>query len=123
MTPKDDHISYCNNFILVNLLSCFNKLLPTEMISNITRRALMRGLTTTLCRSYGELTYTNTLQAQSEFNKIPTYRLIDLDGKLLDTKHQYDAKYLAKILKTMIFVDEMDAILLKVKSQGNNKFS
>jgi hypothetical protein len=37
----------------------------------------------------------------------------------LDKKIKYDPVYLAKILRTMIFVDEMDAILLKVKGQGN----
>lgn len=53
---------------------------------------------------------------------MPTYRAIDLDGKLLDKKIQYDAAYLNKILKTMIFVDEMDDLLLKVKGMGNTFF-
>lgn len=41
-----------------------------------------------------------------------------LDGLLLDKKFVYDPQLLTKILKTMIFVDEMDTVLLKVKSQG-----
>jgi hypothetical protein len=43
---------------------------------------------------------------------------MDLDGNLLDRTLSFDAVYLAKILRTMIFVDEMDTILLKVKGQG-----
>ncbi len=50
--------------------------------------------------------------------KISTFRLLDLEGKLLDKNHAYDTSYLLKILKSMIFVDEMDNVLLKVKSQG-----
>jgi methyl coenzyme M reductase beta subunit len=42
-----------------------------------------------------------------------------LDGKLINKKIKYNCDELAKILKTMIFVDEMDDILLKVKGQGN----
>jgi hypothetical protein len=54
---------------------------------------------------------------------VPTYRAIDLDGNLLDKRLQYDAAYLNKILKTMIFVDEMDDLLLKVKAQGSIFFT
>lgn len=68
--------------------------------------------------SYGELTYTNKLQVQSEFGKVPTFRVIDLDGKLVNHEVKYNTEELVKILKTMIFVDEMDSILLKVKGQG-----
>ena len=81
---------------------------------------LARSLSLSLRHQYGELVYTQTLSAQSEFPKIPTYRAIDLDGNLLDRNVQFDAAYLAKILKTMIFVDEMDSILLKVKGQGTS---
>lgn len=49
---------------------------------------------------------------------MPAYRAIDLEGKLLDKKVKYDADELAKILKTMIFVEEMDSMLLKIKGQG-----
>jgi ABC-type amino acid transport substrate-binding protein len=52
---------------------------------------------------------------------MPTYRAIDLDGNLLDKTISYDPAYLNKILKAMVFVDEMDAILLKVKAQGTVK--
>lgn len=41
--------------------------------------------------NYGELTYTTSLQAQSEFPRVPTFRLLDLDGNLLDNKAKYDA--------------------------------
>jgi hypothetical protein len=88
------------------------------MIYNFVRRAITRSLITPLHRSYGELVYTQHLTVQSEFAKVPTYRAIDLDGHLLDKKVKYDLKYLNRILKTMIFVDEMDIILLKVKGQG-----
>ena len=54
--------------------------------------------------------------------KISTFRLLDLEGKLLDKNHAYDTSYLLKILKSMIFVDEMDNVLLKVKSQGKISF-
>lgn len=36
----------------------------------------------------------------------------------MDKKVKYDAEELAKILKTMIFVEEMDSMLLKIKGQG-----
>lgn len=88
------------------------------MIYNFVRRTFARQLTTTLRQSYGELIYTQNLNHQSEFGKVPTYRVIDLEGQLIDKKFTYDAQLLAKILKNMIFVDEMDSILLKVKSQG-----
>jgi hypothetical protein len=44
---------------------------------------------------------------------------MDLDGQLLIKNHTYNPTLLLKILKTMIYVDEMDALLLKVKSQGS----
>lgn len=56
---------------------------------------------------------------QTEFDKVPTFRAYDLQGKLLNKNIKYDCDHLAQILKTMIFVDEMDDILLKVKGQGN----
>jgi len=37
---------------------------------------------------------------------------------LLDSKIKYDVDYLNKILKSMIYIDEMDVMLLKVKAQG-----
>ena len=89
------------------------------MIYNFAKR-VVRSLNTTLRHSYGELVYTNTLSHQSSFDKVPTYRLIDLDGQLQVKDHVYDTKLLLKMLKTMIFVDEMDTILLRVKGQGNS---
>lgn len=88
-----------------------------NIMYNFARRTLQR-LTRPLQYNYGELEYTQTLTAQSEFPKIPTYRVMDLDGNLLDKKVNWDGGYLARILRTMIFVDEMDSILLKVKGQG-----
>ena len=41
-------------------------------------------------RSYGELTYTNEIKVQSEFEKVPTHRVIDLDGKLINKNVKYD---------------------------------
>lgn len=75
------------------------------MINNIARRTLLRGLTTSLLQPYGELTFTDKLTSMHTFNKIPTFRLMDLDGNLLDKNHKYDTPLLVKILKTMIFVD------------------
>lgn len=75
------------------------------MIYNFVRRTLARQLTTTLCQPYGELVFTQTLTHQHEFGKVPTYRVIDLEGKLIDKKFTYDTQLLAKILKTMIYVD------------------
>lgn len=43
---------------------------------------------------------------------------MDLEGNLIDKNYKHDPVLLTKILKTMIFVDEMDDILLKVKGQG-----
>lgn len=61
---------------------------------------------------------------QDDFPHVPAYRAYDLDGKLLDKKVKFDLDYMNKILKTMIYIDEMDTILLKVKGQGsdNNLF-
>ena len=42
-----------------------------------------------------------------------------MDGKILDKNVKFDTDYLNKILKAMIYIDEMDTILLKVKGQGN----
>lgn len=53
---------------------------------------------------------------------MPAYRAIDLEGRLVDKKVKYDAEELAKILKTMIFVEEMDSMLLKIKGQGKVSF-
>jgi hypothetical protein len=77
-----------------------------------------KNLLTLLARNYGELVYTNEMKVQDSFDKVPTFRAYDLDGKLINKKIKYDTDELVKILKTMIFVDEMDHILLKVKGQG-----
>lgn len=77
-----------------------------------------KNLLTLLARNYGELVYTNEMKVQDSFDKVPTFRAYDLDGKLINKKIKYDTDELVKILKTMIFVDEMDDILLKVKGQG-----
>jgi hypothetical protein len=90
------------------------------MIYNFVRRTAQRLLTAPRF-NYGELVYTNQLTSLHEFPKMPTYRAIDLDGNLLDKTISYDPAYLNKILKAMVFVDEMDAILLKVKAQGTVK--
>lgn len=88
------------------------------MIYNFVKRTIRSSLLTSLQQPYGELIYTQSLTPQSDFPKIKTYRAIDLDGNLVDSKLSFDLPYLSKILKTMIFVDEMDSILLKVKGQG-----
>lgn len=88
------------------------------MIYNSLKRLLCRPLLMRRSQPYGELVYTNQLATQSQTPKVPTYRAIDLEGKLLDGKVKYDAEELAKILKTMIFVEEMDTMLLKIKGQG-----
>lgn len=88
------------------------------MISKLMRKSLGLGLTHSFRQSFGSTVYTQTLKHQNQFEKIPTYRLVDLEGQLLDKNHQYDSALLLKILKAMIFVDEMDSILLKIKSQG-----
>ena len=91
------------------------------IINNIARKALIRGLSQKLNYAYGQLNFTQSITHQNSFDKVPTYRLIDLDGNLLDKNVKYDIDKLVKVLKTMIFVDQMDALLLKVKSQGTNR--
>jgi hypothetical protein len=49
---------------------------------------------------------------------VSAYRAYDLDGKLLDHSVKFDLDHMNKILKAMIYIDEMDSILLKVKAQG-----
>lgn len=39
---------------------------------------------------------------------------------MLDKKVKFDLAHLNKILKAIIYIDEMDTILLKVKGQGNS---
>lgn len=69
-------------------------------------------------RCYGEITFTQQLERKSEFEHVHAYRAYDLDGQLLDRNVKFDLPYMNKILKAMIYVDEMDSILLKVKGQG-----
>jgi hypothetical protein len=88
------------------------------MLYNFVRKPFVQLLSRGVFK-YGELTFTTSLQAQFEFPRVPTFRLLDLDGNLLDNKAKYDTQLLTKILKTMVFVDEMDSILLKVKGQGS----
>ena len=68
--------------------------------------------------NYGEIKFTQDIIAQNDFTHVPAYRAYDLEGKLLDSKIKYDLHYLNKILKSMIYIDEMDVMLLKVKAQG-----
>jgi hypothetical protein len=56
------------------------------MIYNIAKKTILRGMTTSLRQPYGELSFTHSFQPQSEFTKVPTFRAMDLDGKLLDPK-------------------------------------
>jgi hypothetical protein len=60
------------------------------MLYNFVLKSYSQLLSRCLFR-YGELSYTTTLQAQSEFPRVPTFRLLDLDGNLLDTKAKYDS--------------------------------
>lgn len=76
-----------------------------------------------LTYSYGKLSYTSRLTHLSEFAKIPTFRAIDLEGRLIDKNFSYNVELLTRVLKTMIFVDEMDSVLLKVKSQGKSNLN
>lgn len=92
------------------------------MFGHIAKQRVFGRLSALLAFSYGELSFTTKLQPQAEFAKIPTFRAIDLEGRLLDKSIPYDTQLLTKVLKTMIFVDEMDSILLKVKSQGKISF-
>lgn len=90
------------------------------MISKLVRKQLGIALTKSIRHSYVPTEYTQTLKHQNQFQKVPTFRLTDLEGQLLDKNHQYDTALLLKMLKAMIFVDEMDSILLKIKSQGTS---
>lgn len=54
---------------------------------------------------YGEIKFTQEINAQNEFTHVPAYRAYDLDGKLLDHTLKYDLNYLNKILKSMIYID------------------
>jgi hypothetical protein len=56
------------------------------MIYNIAKKTILRGMTTSLRQPYGELSFTHSFQPQSEFTEVPTFRAMDLDGKLLDPK-------------------------------------
>ena len=60
------------------------------MIYNFVRKTFSRALTSLNAQPYGELIYTQSLTTQSEFPKVPTYRVIDLQGNLLDSKTKYD---------------------------------
>jgi hypothetical protein len=75
------------------------------MIYKIAKSICRGALTSKLKQFYGELAFTNSFSPQGEFKKVPTYRLIDLNGQLLVKDHIYDTNLLVKILKTMIFVD------------------
>ena len=57
------------------------------MITRFVSNTVLKSLTLTPKNYYGELTYTQSLKKQDSFDRVPTYRLIDLDGKLLDSKH------------------------------------
>lgn len=59
------------------------------------------------------------MKVQTQFDNVTAYRAFDLEGKLLDKSIKYDLDYMHKILRAMIYIDEMDSILLKVKGQGN----
>lgn len=90
------------------------------MITKVNKLIMPYKSILSLKRWYGQLIYTNEIKPQDCFEKIPTFRAYDLDGKLVNKNIKYDCDELAKILKTMIFVDEMDDILLKVKGQGSS---
>lgn len=86
------------------------------MIRHIANRSTR--LLSLLQNPYGELKFVDNIQCQYEFDKVETFRAYDLDGKLVNKNIKYDCNELTKILKAMIFIDEMDDILLKVKGQG-----
>ena len=90
------------------------------MFGHIARKHVMGRLNQMMAYSYGELSFTTQLQHQTEFKKISTFRAMDLEGNLLDKNLIIDTELHTKVLRKMIFVDEMDSILLKVKSQGNH---
>lgn len=75
------------------------------MITKLMKKAVGLTLINSLRYSFGSTVYTQTLNHQNQFEKIPTYRLVDLEGQLLDKSHQYDTALLLKILKAMIYVD------------------
>ena len=60
------------------------------MLRIINKKITKSLLTTSLSSSYGELTFTNSMNEKSDYPKIPTYRAFDLDGKLLDKKVKYN---------------------------------
>ena len=70
--------------------------------------------------NYGEITFNQDIKVQTHFDHVTAYRAFDLEGQLLDKTIKYDLDYLNKILRAMIYVDEMDSILLKVKGQGKS---
>lgn len=40
--------------------------------------------------NYGDLIYTNELKVQTSFDKVPTFRAFDLDGKLINKSIKYN---------------------------------
>lgn len=65
-----------------------------------------------------EANYTTELKAINKVPQILTYRVMDLKGDLVAQKPNIPGEILNKMLKTMIYTEEMDHILLKAKGQG-----
>lgn len=51
-----------------------------------------KNLLVRLARSYGELIYTNEIKVQESFDKVPTFRAYDLDGKLVNKSIKYNTE-------------------------------
>jgi methyl coenzyme M reductase beta subunit len=49
--------------------------------------------------------------------------MMDLEGRLLNKDIKFDCDELAKILKAMIVIEEVDKYLLKIKNQGKQLLS
>ncbi|KAJ2452683.1 hypothetical protein EV183_002742 [Coemansia sp. RSA 2336] len=68
--------------------------------------------------------YTHSLQFVSNVQSIPTYQVMDTDGKVLDTAHepQVSKEDARKLYKNMLTLNAMDQVLYEAQRQGRISF-
>ncbi|KAJ2628463.1 hypothetical protein H4R22_003872 [Coemansia sp. RSA 1290] len=68
--------------------------------------------------------YTHNLQFVSNVQSIPTYQVMDTDGKVLDTAHepQVSKEDARKLYKNMLTLNAMDQVLYEAQRQGRISF-
>ncbi len=75
------------------------------MLGAIIKNVASRSLLAKCVYNYGKINFEPNLKVQTSFDSVDAYRCYDLEGNLIDKQVKYDAGFLAKMLKTMIFVD------------------